>query len=142
MEKTYVGFCLALVAILVIGVANASAQTQATRITKVITLAGGEIKPEDIEINQGDTVVWAAVDQPARVYFWEGTPVKLACVAPTRFHLNKVGAYTSRIIPPGGIASLCFVEPGTYQYVVFFKGEAGDLFGPQVVVPVGTITVR
>ncbi|MBI3988920.1 MAG: hypothetical protein HY347_04820 [candidate division NC10 bacterium] len=145
MKKVYAGICLALVAVLAIGALNAMAQeVKPTGVTKVITLAGGTITPANIEINRGDTVIWTAIDQPAMVYFSDGTPVKLACVAPTRFRLNEDGAYTSGMIPPGATASLCFVEPGTFDYAVFFRGgiEAGGRVAPGPGVPAGRITVR
>lgn len=132
------------VAALAFSATNAAAEVKATGVTKVISLVGGEVTPTHLEIDRGDTVVWLAVDQPAMVYFAEGTPVKLACVAPTRFYLNEEGAYTSGVIPQGGTASLCFVEPGTFDYAVFFRGgiEAGGRIGPRPGVPVGRIVVR
>ncbi len=144
MKKAHGGFCLIVAAVLAIGVVNTWAQVTPTGVTKIITLAGREVNPETLEINRGDTVIWATIDEPATVYFSEGTPVKLACVAPTRFRLNEDGAYTSGIIPPGGVASLCFVEPGTYDYAVFFRGgiEAAGRIGPRPGVPAGRIIVR
>ncbi len=142
MKKAYLCFWVALVTILAIGVVNASAQVKPTGITKIINLVARDFRPPDLEIKPGDTVIWVAIDQPATVYFAEGTPVKLACVAPTRFRLNEDGAYTSGVIPPGGAASLCCVEPGTYQYVVFFRGGEGYFVAPRGTVPTGTITVR
>jgi len=133
-----------MAAVLAIGIVNTSAQVKPTGVTKIITLAGRGVNPATIEINRGDTVIWTTLDEPATVYFSEGTPVKLACVAPTRFRLNEEGAYTSGIIPVGGVASLCFVEPGTYDYAVFFRGgiEAGGRLPPRPGVPVGRIVVR
>jgi len=144
MKKVSLGICLVLVAVLAFGASDALAQVKATGVTKIITLAGGDVNPPVLEINRGDTVIWTAVDQPVMVYFSEGTPVKLACVAPTRFRLNEEGAYTSGIIPPGATASLCFVEPGTYDYAVFFRGgiEAGGRVAPSPSVPAGRIVVR
>ncbi len=113
-----------------------------TGVTRIITIAGGEVNPARIEIQRGDTVIWTVLDQPANVYFAEGDEVRLACVAPTRFRLNEDGAYTSGIIPVGGTASLCFVEPGTYHYVVFMRGGMGGQVGPPAGVPMGTIVVR
>jgi len=144
MKKAYVGFCLGLVVILAIGVINASAQVKPTGITKIITMVGWDVTPTHLEINRGDTVIWTAIDQPAMVYFAEGTPVRLACISPTRFYLNEEGAYTSGIIPMGGTASLCFVEPGTFDYAVFFRGgiEAGGRVAPSPGVPAGRIVVK
>ncbi|MBI3989335.1 MAG: hypothetical protein HY347_06935 [candidate division NC10 bacterium] len=108
----------------------------------LVQTLGGRLNPAVLEINRGDTVIWLASDQPCNIYFAEGTPVKLACVSPTRFRLNEDGAYTSGIIPPGGTASLCFVEPGTYEYVMFVRGEAGGQVGPRMGIPIGRIIVK
>ncbi len=75
MKKVSLGVWLVLVAVLALGASDALAQVKATGVTKVITLAGGDINPPVVEINRGDTVIWTAIDQPAMVYFSEGTPV-------------------------------------------------------------------
>ncbi len=142
MKRVYLSFWGLLVAVLVMGIAETWAQVKPTGVTKIIHLVARDFRLPDLEINPGDTVIWVAVDAPATVSFAEGTPVKLACVAPTRFRLNEDGAYTSGIIPIGGAASLCFVEPGTYQYIVFFRGGEGYFVSPRRIVPVGTITVK
>lgn len=129
----------------VLGLGTAWAQereVKPTGVTKIITIVGGEINPARLEIQRGDTVIWTVLDQPANVYFAEGNEVRLACVAPTRFRLNEDGAYTSGVIPLGGTASLCFVEPGMYNYVVFIRGGEGGFVGPRAGVPTGTIVVR
>jgi len=143
-------FLTMLVVLLAVGVNGVLAQQEGHegkvphQTTRIISLAGGNVSPSTLEINRGDTVIWFAADQPAMVYFAEGTPVKLACVAPTRFKLNEEGAYTSGLIPPGGTASLCFVEAGTFDYGVFFRGgvEAGGRVAPSPAVPAGRIIVR
>ncbi|MBI3989041.1 MAG: hypothetical protein HY347_05435 [candidate division NC10 bacterium] len=145
-----VTFLTMLVALLAVSVNGVLAEQEGHegkvphKTSKVISLAGGTVSPETLEITRGDTVIWFAVDQPAMVYFSEGTPVKLACVAPTRFRLNEEEAYTSGLIPPGGTASLCFVEPGTFNYAVFFRGgvEAGGRVSPGPGVPAGRIIVK
>lgn len=144
MSKGIPQWLLLLGVVLTFSATNAAAEVKATGVTRIISLVGGEVTPTRLEIDRGDTVVWLAVDQPAMVYFAEGTPVKLACVAPTRFYLNEEGAYTSGIIPQGGTASLCFVEPGTFDYAVFFRGgiEAGGRIGPRPGVPAGRIVVK
>lgn len=133
--------------VVVVPALGASVQAQDLEVrptgnVKVITISGGKINPTRLEINRGDTVVWTTLDQSATISFPEGSEVRLACVAPTRFRMNKDGFYTSGILPIGGTASLCFIEPGTYNYIVFVRGGEGDLFGPRVGIPIGTIVVR
>lgn len=130
--------------LLAFNTSKVQAQVKPTGVTKIITMVGGRVTPDMLEINRGDTVIWTAIDQPATVYFADGTPVKLACISPTRFYLNEEGAYTSGIIPQGGTASLCFVEPGTFDYAVFFRGgvEAGGRVAPSPGVPAGRIVVK
>ncbi|MBI3988879.1 MAG: hypothetical protein HY347_04600 [candidate division NC10 bacterium] len=138
-------FLTMLVVLLAFGIMDVLAQqVKPTGVTKIITLVGGMVTTDHLEINRGDTVVWASIDQPAMVYFAEGTPVKLACVAPTRFYLNEEGAYTTGVIPQGGTASLCFIEPGTFDYAVFFRGgiEAGGRIAPRPSVPAGRVVVK
>jgi hypothetical protein len=42
----------------------------------------------------------------------------VACAEPKHFLLQDDGAFQSEEIPFGGSASLCFVEPGNYEYTV------------------------
>ena len=44
--------------------------------------------------------------------------VTMACQSPVNFSISKEGTYVSNSIPFGGVASLCFIEPGTFKYII------------------------
>jgi hypothetical protein len=44
--------------------------------------------------------------------------VTMACQSPVNFTISKEGTYVSNSIPYGGVASLCFIEPGTFKYII------------------------
>ncbi|MBI4390765.1 MAG: hypothetical protein HY575_02690 [candidate division NC10 bacterium] len=89
-------------------------------VTHVITVHAGRIEPATLTAKPGDTVVWSNATSwnEAMVLFEKGKEVSLACVAPVGFFLAPSGVYVSGLIAPGGVASLCIVEPGTYEYRV------------------------
>ncbi|HEU5393582.1 MAG TPA: hypothetical protein VFV36_02165 [Candidatus Methylomirabilis sp.] len=89
-------------------------------VTHVITIQAGRIEPATLTAKPGDTVVWSNATSwnEAMILFEKGKEVSLACVAPVGFFLTQSGTYTSGLISPGAVASLCIVEPGTYEYQV------------------------
>ncbi len=107
--------------------------------TVVIDILDGFVTSSELAIERGTTVVWHnATNRLVSVIFGQGDQVKQACVAPTGFSLQgKV--YSAEGLRPGAVASLCFVQPGTYHYTAAFLGASG---GEGREVPRGTITVR
>ena len=89
-------------------------------VTHVITIRAGSIEPATLTAKPGDTVVWSNATSwnEALILFEKGKGVSLACLAPVGFFLTPSGVYTSGLIAAGGEASLCIVEPGTYEYRV------------------------
>jgi len=123
-----VGFAV-VVALALCGVVAAQ-QTVVVSVTQA-----GEVSQPEVTINAGDTVVWAnSSPSHITIFFSGGKEVQLACAAPTRFYLAPDDTYTSGVFPPGAVASLCFAEPGVYQYFVAGAGQAKLLKG--------TITVK
>jgi len=125
MKKNHLGVWTILLALPSIGASNVPTE-QPLRVTplvveKVITITNSQVDPAQLTIDRGDVVVWTFNDQPGTVVF---TP----------------GSYTSRPIPPGGRWSLYFVEPGTYEYRVFLKGNRISFIGQTVLA--GRIMVR
>lgn len=107
--------------------------------TVKIDILDGFVSSGDVAIEPGTTVIWHnATHRMVSVNFGMGDQVKKACVAPTGFVLSK-NAYSAPRLRPGAVASLCFVEFGTYRFTAGFDGAPG---GESYEVPAGTITVR
>jgi hypothetical protein len=54
----------------------------------------------------------------------------MACQSPVNFTISKEGTYVSNSIPYGGVASLCFIEPGTFKYIIErARPQVEDKFG-------------
>ncbi len=102
----------------------------AAQETVVVSMRDAGLSKAEITINSGDTVVWAnSTSAHITIFFSGGKEVQLACAAPTRFFLAPDDTYTSGLIPPGGVASLCFAEPGVYQYFASGGGQGKLLKG-------------
>lgn len=77
------------------------------------------LKPAEISSGKGTTVIWLNHSiNDIRILFKGGDQVTISCVNPTNFSLQKDGTFQSDVIPYGGTASICFVEPGEYKYQV------------------------
>jgi hypothetical protein len=50
------------------------------------------------------------------IYF-TSKDVTMACEQPVHFVVGEDGAFVSDRIPLGSVASLCFVEKGTFEYI-------------------------
>lgn len=86
-------------------------------------LAG--ISPSDVTVKAGTTVIWMNDSRaPVQLQF-QGQQVTMACKSPVNFVVDESGSFISNLIPQGSVASLCFVEKGTYDYV-FRKGPTGQ----------------
>ncbi len=76
-------------------------------------------------IDRGTTVLWhIATHKAVNIVFGIGEKVKRACVAPTRFVLQG-GKCWAQSIPPGGVASMGFVQSGTFDYSAAPDGVPG-----------------
>lgn len=76
------------------------------------------LDPKLALIKAGTTVIWFnRTDSIAEIQF-TGKEVTLACKNPTHFIVDDEGSFVSDRIPPSAVASLCFVEKGTYNYVL------------------------
>jgi hypothetical protein len=107
--------------------------------TVKIDILDGFVSAEDVAIEPGTTVIWHnATHRRVSVNFGVGEQVKKACVAPTGFVLRG-NVYSAPSLKPGAVASLCFVEPGTYAFTAGYDGAPG---GESHEIPRGTITVK
>jgi plastocyanin len=77
-----------------------------------------EVSPLELTSNPGTTVVWVNHSRtPVEILFYD-KKVTVACGSPVNFSVGRGGAYESNKIPFGGTASLCFLESGTYEYMI------------------------
>jgi hypothetical protein len=113
--------CLALLA-----VCSAQAQTDAKvdpekkikghKVIRINKMTG--LDPKLVMINSGTTIIWMNhSDSLAEIQF-RGKQVTIACKNPTNFVVDEEGSFISNRIPQGAVASLCFLEKGTYNYVL------------------------
>ena len=133
MKALAVCVCLMLFA-----VCSAQAQT-ADKVAPEKKIAGHQViqldkisglDPKLALVKAGTTVIWLnRTDSIAEIQF-TGKEVTLACKNPTHFIVDEEGSFVSDRIPPSAVASLCFIEKGTYNYVLHR--------GPRATAPVKT----
>jgi hypothetical protein len=88
--------------------------------TQIVRIQGNAgVSPLNLFITPGTVVVWLNDYRisPVEVKFPD-KKVTMACQSPVNFSISKDGTYVSNSIPYGGVASLCFIEPGTFKYVI------------------------
>ena len=88
--------------------------------TQIVRIQGNAgVSPLNLSITPGTVVVWLNDYRisPVEVMFPD-KKVTMACQSPVNFSISKDGTYVSNSIPYGGVASLCFIEPGTFKYVI------------------------
>ena len=95
----------------------AEEQQLKTQIVRINGYAG--VEPLNLLIEPGTVVVWLNQYKisPVEVMFPD-KKVTMACQSPVNFSISKDGTYVSNSIPYGGVASLCFIEPGTFKYII------------------------
>ena len=88
---------------------------KAHQLIRLNYLAG--ISPADVTVKAGTTVIWMNDSRAMVQLQFEGQQVTMACKSPVNFIIDDQGSFISNLIPQGSVASLCFVEKGTYNYV-------------------------
>ncbi|MBM4310735.1 MAG: hypothetical protein FJ119_07305 [Deltaproteobacteria bacterium] len=121
------------------GAGGVSAGEIGALVVSVPAHAGAE--PLILSVRPGTVVIW--LNQSCcdiRVMFPD-RKVTISCLSPVNFGLTAEGFFTSDPLPPGAVASLCFVQPGSYAYSVARLTGTGcaqpDGFRPE-----GAIIVR
>ena len=101
------------------GCAQTSTLTEKKK-TSVIMIQKNRISPNKITVQRGTVIVWVNGTSGTfiNVYFTEGKKVQQVCSSTTRFFLNDEDFFVSGMIPPGAVASMCFLKTGTYEYMV------------------------
>lgn len=119
MKRLFVALAvLCMVSVLCLGTVCAAEEQQLkTQIVRINGLAG--VEPLNLIIEPGTVVVWLNQYKisPVEVMFPD-KKVTMACQSPVNFSIAADGTYVSNSIPFGGVASLCFIEPGTFKYVI------------------------
>jgi len=119
-----------MVSVLCAGTAGAGEQKQLkTQVVRINGYAG--VEPLNLMIEPGTVVVWLNQYKisPVEIMFPD-KKVTMACQSPVNFTISKDGTYVSNAIPFGGVASLCFIEPGTFKYIMErARPQVEDKFG-------------
>ena len=85
-------------------------------MVKITKMPDG-LNPREIAIKQGQKVIWFNEEsEPCKVKIT--SKVGLACSVPDNFYGDLFGYYESVTIPQSGIAGICFLEKGVYNYEV------------------------
>jgi len=116
---------LVVLALLILSLPNANAQEPAAAPEKalsghqVITVHYDTgIKPETLTVNRGTTVIWInEATRPVSIVFTD-KEITAACENPVNFTKNELGGFTAKKVKFGAVASICFIEKGTYKYKV------------------------
>ena len=108
--------------------------------TKVITInAVSGLNPVKVTSKPGTTVVWVNNSStPGEIRFLD-KKVTLACGSPVNFIHGEKGGYESSKIVEGGVASLCFLEKGSYQYTykvssTFYEKQEGKEYQGTIII--------
>jgi len=126
MKKTVL--LAAVIAVFSAGTAGAGEQQEPRGI---IGLQGKEIRqsvvrvrgyegvfPLNLFIEPGTVVIWLNQYRGQIKITFPGKKVTLACKSPVNFTINDEGIFVSDSVDFGAVASLCFVERGTFDYFI------------------------
>lgn len=75
------------------------------------------IRTPNIKIKIGTTVVWHNESKNLMEIKFTNKQVTIVCSSPTNFIVDVDGTFVSNKIPPGGVASICFIEKGEFDYI-------------------------
>jgi plastocyanin len=75
------------------------------------------VSPNPVKVKAGTTIIWINYDpEPVSIRF--KTRIGYVCGEVVNFYADLFDSYESTGLPQGGIASICFIEKGTYDYEV------------------------
>ncbi len=122
VSKT-IAVCICLMLVAVCGVQaeteakiDPEKKIEAHKVIRIHKMTG--LDPKLAMVNSGTTVIWMNHSESLAEIQFRGKQVTLACKNPTNFVLDEEGSFVSNRIPQGAVASLCFIEKGTYNYVL------------------------
>ncbi|GEM_PF-5719746 len=90
---------------------------------------GNAIEPVSVRILVGHTVIWQNQSQQDIKIKFRSHGLSTFCREPDGFVLGVDGIRSSNRLKPGEIASLCFLEPREFGYVVEGADGGGALVG-------------
>jgi len=85
-----------------------------TQIIKVHHKTG--IQQPSMKISLGTTVIWFNESDSLIEIQFTDKQVTMVCANPVNFILDVNGTFVSNKIPKGALASICFVEKGSFDY--------------------------
>jgi plastocyanin len=84
---------------------------------------GTGLNPETLKVNRGTTVIWVnEAMAPVSIKFLD-KEITTACENPVNFTKDSKGGFIAKQIKFGAVASICFIERGTYKYKVTRAGK-------------------
>ena len=86
------------------------------RVVSIQENAG--LVPTTVIIKRGTTVIWLNYSSEPNVIKFQNKKVTTACRSPINFFLADNGSYQSIPLRIGAVASLCFIEKGTFEYKI------------------------
>ena len=81
----------------------------------------GGVQTQALIIDRGTTVILINDSKSIAEIEFTDKKVTLVCKSPVRFSVDESGTYVSEKIFQGAVASLCFIEPGEFEYRVIRK---------------------
>ncbi len=119
MKRIYVALLSIALVFSLLAVNSISAEEKELQ-TSIVRIKGYEgVTPLNLFITPGTIVVWINDFKQASVKVeFPNKKVTMACQSPVNFSLSKEGTFVSNPIPFGGVASLCFIEQGTFDYII------------------------
>lgn len=123
MKKTLLGVLAGIVVLgLAAGTGSAAEKKEDEVLTissKVVRIRGYEgVSPLNLFIEPGTVVIWLNQYRGTVKVVFPEKKVTLACKSPVNFSVSEKGYFVADAIEFGAVASLCFVERGTYDYSI------------------------
>lgn len=100
------------------------------------------LSPATIKAKPGTIIIWVNKSFVPQEILFSDKKVVVSCDAPVNFFVGKNGAYESAKIPFGGIASLCFIEKGKYEYELRSSKTFYETYTPMQRKYKGSITIK
>ena len=111
-------FCLlsSRLSSLLVSVSHAQPASYGESVGVILTKTG--LSPSPLRIRPGATVSWVNRSNTSYRIFFPYLAVSASCKAPRGFKIERTGIRESKLLAPGKVASLCFLNPGRYRYEV------------------------
>ena len=86
---------------------------------QVISLLPNEAKPATVTISKGTTVIWINEGKGmVEIRFTNTESMMMTCDSPLGFMRGIEGQFISDKVPFRGVASLCFIKDGEFNYTI------------------------